>query len=92
MRTHGRFKTGAAATAAGGGSAPLEQLRRGEVTLDAYLDFRADESVKYLAKTLPAAHVRLLRDAAREMLSSDPVLIRMLRGVTGVDLGGDAKK
>jgi hypothetical protein len=81
-----------AARKTSGGSAPLDQLRRREITLDAYLDFRADESVKHLSAKLPALRVRMLRDTARQLLSSDPVLLRMLKGITGVDPGDSAEK
>jgi hypothetical protein len=92
MPTQGRPQAGAAARRTGGGSAPLEQLRRGEITLDAYLDFRADESVKHLTKRVPASRLRMLRDTARELLASDPVLLRMLRNITGMDPEGSPAK
>lgn len=63
-------------------------MRRGEITLDAYLDFRADESVKALAASLPADRLRMIRDTMREQLATDPVLLAMIRGITGTDPEG----
>ena len=71
-----------------GGTEELERLRRGEISLDAYLDFRADESVKALAGSLPADRLRMIRDTLREQLATDPVLLSMIRGVTGKDPEG----
>jgi hypothetical protein len=92
MPTQGRPNAGTAVRKTAGGSAPLDQLRRREITLDAYLDFRADESVKHLTQKLPASRVRMLRETARELLSSDPVLLRMLKGITGAEPGASPEK
>jgi hypothetical protein len=68
------------------GSDALQQLRRGELTLDDYLDFRADEAVKDLALVLPKHRVDVIRAAMREQLATDPVLLRMVSHLTR--LGG----
>jgi hypothetical protein len=81
-------KSATAERSQSGGSAALDRLRRGEITLDAYLDFRADESVKALEGSLPADRLRMIRDTMREQLATDPVLLAMIRGVTGTDPEG----
>lgn len=86
MPAHG--KSTALDRSASGGSAELDRLRRGEITLDAYLDFRADEGVKALAGTLPAERLHMIRDTLREQMATDPVLLAMIRGITGKDPEG----
>ncbi len=75
--------SGALDRAGNGGSAALERLRRGEITLDAYLDFRADESVKALSGSIPEERLEMIRLAMREQLATDPVLLAMVEAVTG---------
>lgn len=64
------------------GSDALGRLQRGEMTLEEYLDFRADESVRGLRGRVSAERLALVRDEIREQLSDDPVLLEMVRQVT----------
>jgi hypothetical protein len=68
------------------GSDALQKLRRGELTLEEYLDFRADEAVKDLALALPKRRVEMIRATVREQLATDPVLLEMVSHLTR--LGG----
>ena len=73
---------GARARARNEGSEALAQLQRGEMTLEAYLDFRADESVRGLHGRVSPERIELVRDEIREQLSEDPVLLEMVRQLT----------
>ncbi len=70
--------SGATARRIPGGSDALMRLRRGELSLDAYLDFRADEAVRDLSKALPPDRVATIRTAIREQLATDPVLLALV--------------
>ena len=88
MPIDGKSQMSAAVRRTTGGSEALERLRRGEITLDDYLDFRADESVKTLKGVVSDAKLRILRDTNRELIETDPVLVAMIRRITGLDPQG----
>jgi len=81
LMSTGQGSSGAAARVLASGSEALGRLRRGEITLDAYLDFRADEAVRDLVGVVSAERVRTIRDALREQLATDPVLTAMVEHV-----------
>jgi hypothetical protein len=83
MPSSGNARAGARARKRSEGSEALAQLQRGEITLDAYLDLRADESVSGLRGRISPEKLRLVRDEVREQLAEDPVLVEMLRQITG---------
>lgn len=89
MSTQRGGASGAAAPKVAAGSEPLARLRRGEISLDAYLDFRADEAVRELDRALPPARVAIIRNALREQLASDPVLLALVEHVRQVGRAGD---
>jgi hypothetical protein len=70
-----------------GASEALERLRSGDITLDAYLDFRADEGVKEIAALFPAEQVRRIREVLREQLATDPTLLATLARLTSPEAG-----
>ena len=74
-----------AAHAVGGprGSEALEQLRRGEIDLDRYLDTRVGEAVRPYEGKLPPAQLDFVRQSLREQLATDPVLVELVRRTTG---------
>lgn len=74
-----------AAPAAGGiaGSAPLQQLARGEINVDQYLDTRVSVALQHLEGRLPPSQLEFVRQALREEMSSDPVLVELVRRTTG---------
>jgi hypothetical protein len=73
-------------------SAALAELRRGELTLDAYLDFRADESVRGLRGRISAEKLELVRGEVREQLAADPVLAEIVKRVTGIEPRGGTSR
>jgi hypothetical protein len=84
MPPAGKLDAAAANRRASGGSDELNRLRRGEITLDDYLDFRADESVRILAGRVPAERLRMIRDMNRALLAEDPVLVAQIERLTGL--------
>ena len=62
-----------------GGSDALERVHRGELSIDEYLDGRVDEAVQHLVGRLPAEQLDFVRQTLREQLSSDPVLVELVR-------------
>jgi hypothetical protein len=60
----------------------LERLRAGEVDLDGYLDLKVSEATAHLA-AMPALQLEALRDALRDRMASDPMLVDLVRTATG---------
>jgi hypothetical protein len=76
-------------------SESLRRFRRGELSLDEYLDEQAEEAMAHVKGRVPADTLASIRFVLREKLRSDPVLIEMVRRTTGLvpwpidDLGGN---
>lgn len=68
--------------APGAGSASLGALQRGEIDLGAYLDTRVVEATRHLEGSLSAEQLEFVRGGLREQLSSDPVLVELVRRTT----------
>jgi hypothetical protein len=66
-----------------GGAELLEQVQRGEIRLDAYLDVRVANAVGHLEGKLSPEQLEFVKDELREQLRSDPVLIELVRRATG---------
>ena len=79
MSSSGNAAAGERARKRSEGSDALAQLKRGEITLEAYLDFRADESIRGLRGRVALERLRLVREEVREQLAQDPVLMEMVR-------------
>ncbi|HMA95873.1 MAG TPA: hypothetical protein VKP30_24465 [Polyangiaceae bacterium] len=65
-------------------SESLQKLKRGEMSLDAYLDERAEEALAHVKGRVPQETLENLRFVLRERLRHDPVLIEMVRCATGL--------
>lgn len=61
----------------------LTQLRRGELSLEQYLDTRVASAVEHLQGKLPAEQLAFVEQSLREQLSNDPVLVELVRRATG---------
>lgn len=61
----------------------LEQVQRGEVGLDAYLDVRVNDAVGHLEGRLSPEQLEFVKEELRAQLQSDPVLIELVRRATG---------
>jgi hypothetical protein len=65
------------------GSFSLQQLERGEIGVEQYLDARVADAVQHLEGRFPASQIDFVRKALREELSSDPVLVELVRRTAG---------
>lgn len=65
------------------GSALLEQLGRGEIDLDRYLDAQVSAAVSHVQGALSASQLDFIRETLREQMASDPVLVELVRRATG---------
>jgi hypothetical protein len=65
------------------GAGLLEQVQRGEIRLDAYLDVRVTDAVGHLEGKLSPEQLEFVKEELREQLRSDPVLIELVRRATG---------
>ena len=75
--------TEGATSAPGTTSTLLEQLRRGEIDLDRYLDLQVNDAMSHVSRALPAAQLDFIRETLREQIASDPVLVELVRRATG---------
>ena len=62
-----------------GGSDALERVHRGELSVDQYLDGRVEEAVQHLVGKLPAEQLDFVRETLREALSTDPMLVELVK-------------
>jgi hypothetical protein len=77
----GEFRVGEAAPAAA--ASPLSRLERGELGLEQYLDARVAEATAHLAGRVSAEQLEFVKQTLRVELSSDPVLVELVRRATG---------
>lgn len=86
-RTGKTFEVGGAkpadATSTTQGISPADQVRSGELSLDAYLDQRVGEATRHLEGKLPASDLADIQRMLRSQLASDPTLVEMVRAATG---------
>lgn len=67
---------------------PLDQLKRGEITVDQYLDLRVETAVSHLAKSVGPTELDFVRQTLREQLATDPVLIELVKRTIGSAAAG----
>jgi len=78
-----KFEISTGGVEGAGGVELLEQVQRGEVGLDAYLDVRVDQAVSHLEGSLTPEQLEFVKQELRDQLESDPVLIELVRRTTG---------
>ena len=64
-------------------SALFARFERGEISVEEYLDARANEAVAPYEGKLPADRIAWLKGMLREQLETDPVLSEQVRQATG---------
>jgi hypothetical protein len=84
---HGSFELGApdaagAASAAGGASDAFHALERGEISVNQYLDARVESAVEPLLSRLSPEQLEFVRAELRSALTTDPVLVELVRKTT----------
>jgi hypothetical protein len=77
----GAFRVGETTAPAPAGA--LARLERGEIQLEEYLDARVAEATAHLAGRMSAEQLEFVKQTLRVELSSDPVLVELLRRATG---------
>lgn len=81
--------TGVASATSTTGLSPAEQVRRGDLSLDQYLDLRAQEATRHLEGRLGAADLQRIQQTLRDQLRTDPALQELVRAATGQRLPED---
>jgi len=61
----------------------VDRVRSGELTVEQYLDLRVNEATSHLDGRLSPDQLAFVRNSLREQLATDPVLVELVRGVTG---------
>jgi hypothetical protein len=90
----GSFELGAAdaagaASAAGGASDAFHALERGEISVDQYLDARVESAVEPLLSRLSPEQLEFVRAELRSALTTDPVLVELVRKTTSGAVGNE---
>src|SRR4051812_1486009 len=85
----GAFEVGAAeatvastAASAASGSDAFQALERGEISVDQYLDARVESAVAPLVSRLSPEQLEFVRAELRSSLTTDPVLVELVRKTT----------
>ena len=82
----GSFEVEAAAAAgapeAANGSDAFQALERGEISVDQYLDARVESAVAPLMSRLSPEQLEFVRGELRSALTTDPVLVELVRKTT----------
>lgn len=61
----------------------IDQLERGEIDVERYLQVRVDQSVAHLESVLTPEQLDLVKQRLHEQMRTDPVLIELTRRATG---------
>jgi hypothetical protein len=61
----------------------IERLKRGELSIDDYLELQVDAAIAPLRDKLPADRIEWMRAMLKEQLREDPVLSELVRQATG---------
>ena len=62
---------------------PLERLRAGEISVPEYLDMKVSEATGHLEGRLDSEQLSFVRTNLRDQLSTDPVLVDLVKSATG---------
>jgi hypothetical protein len=65
------------------GASALDQLRAGTLTLPQYLDVKVGEATHHLDGKVSGEQLAFVKSSLRAQLSSDPVLIDLVKAATG---------
>lgn len=61
----------------------LQQLQRGEITLDEFLDRRVELALAHIRGRVSEERLVMLREVMREHVRTDPVVVELVRRATG---------
>lgn len=74
----------AEATGGVGETADLERLQAGEISLNDYLQTRADKAVAHLSTLLPADQLDIIKEQLVNQMKQDPAVAALVQRATGV--------
>jgi hypothetical protein len=61
----------------------LQKVRRGEMSLDDYLEERVEHALVHVKGKVSVERLQMLRETVREHLRTDSTVIEMVRQLTG---------
>lgn len=67
-----------------GASADLERLQAGEISLDDYLQTRADKAVAHLEAVVPPEQLELIKEQLIHQMKQDPTVATLVQRATGL--------
>lgn len=85
----GGAEAASSATAATGASDAFLALERGEINVDQYLDARVESAVAPLLARLSPEQLEFVRAELRSALTTDPVLVELVRKTTSGAVGSE---
>ena len=74
-----------AAPPSAAGSEALQRFRRGELTLDEYLDLLVEQNVQHIVPLVSARRLEAIKEVLRDALRTSPDLVQAVKDVTGVE-------
>jgi hypothetical protein len=77
------FRVGKAAPTQGSAPISLDRVRSGEISVSEYLDRKVSEVTSHLVDRLSPDQLAFVQENLREQLSTDPVLVDLVKAATG---------
>lgn len=65
-------------------TAELERLQAGEISLDDYLQARANQAVAHLEAVVPAEQLQIIKEQLVHQMKQDPTVASLVQRATGV--------
>ena len=80
---HPRRRVPSRPAAAAGASQALQRLRAGDIDLSQYVDLKVHDATAHLTGIVSPAELDAVRAQLRDRMSSDPMLVDLVRSATG---------
>jgi hypothetical protein len=77
------FRVEKGASVQGGGPLTLDRVRSGDLSVSEYLDGKVREVTSHLVGRLTPDQLAFVQENLREQLSTDPVLVDLVKAATG---------
>jgi hypothetical protein len=82
-KTGAEFKVDRAGSVEAPSETSLDRLRAGRISVSEYLDIQVQQATAHLDGRVSTEQLSFIRDSLREQLSSDPVLVDLVKSTTG---------
>jgi hypothetical protein len=79
----GDFKVNRAEPVDATAETSLDRLRAGKISVSEYLDLQVQQATAHLDGRLSTEQLSFIRESLREQLSTDPVLVDLVKSTTG---------